>query len=147
MTKIARQHNIYAKILSKGYCCVYGYLKLGQKEGLKPLDMMTPLGFSRITFYHHARKLQDGKHTCGNRPGCLKACFDPTNPAATGHGIHGGVSPHLGSVESLPKAGQGVGENHRVFLPQGLQHPSEVRGEEPPAGLAEDDKKPRDKPK
>lgn len=98
MTKIARQHNIHAKLASEGYCCVYGYLKLGQSQGLTPVEMMAPLGFSRLTFYHHARKLANGQYTCRNRSDCLKACFEEPTPEGNDDGVPRGSDKDLGKA-------------------------------------------------
>lgn len=76
MTKNARSHNIHAKIASEGYCCVWGFLNLCKARGQTPSTMMPFLGLSRLTFYHHNRKLQNGLYTCEGKPDCLKETIE-----------------------------------------------------------------------
>jgi len=70
--KTKYNHNLRAKTISEGYCCVWGFLALCRARNQSPASMMQHLGLSRLTFYYHDRKAQKGGYSCENRADCLK---------------------------------------------------------------------------
>lgn len=82
--KTAKNHNIHAKVASKGHCCVWGYLETCRLEGKSANATMTPLGLSRLTFYHHCEKVKNGTHTCQGKKSCLFPKLAPQRIASGG---------------------------------------------------------------
>lgn len=105
-TQNPRNHNIHAKIASEGYCCIWGYLKLCEVRGQKPADMMPFLGLSRLTFYHHKRKLDNGVYSCERKPDCLADTIEELsgNPPSGG-GSGEADNPDLGSPKGKASKG------------------------------------------
>lgn len=99
-TQNPRNHNIHAKIASEGYCCIWGYLKLCEVRGQKPSDMMPFLGLSRLTFYHHKRKLDNGVYSCERKPDCLREAIEQISINPTpGSGGDKADASNLGASE------------------------------------------------
>jgi len=92
MTKVARNHNIHAKIASEGYCCMYGFLSLCKARGQTPSTMMPFLGLSRLTFYYHDKKLKNGVYTCSGKSDCLKPIIEEIAGPPEDH-EHGELRP------------------------------------------------------
>jgi len=111
MTKNARSHNIHAKIASEGYCCVWGFLNLCKARGQTPSTMMPFLGLSRLTFYHHNRKLKNGLYSCEGKPDCLKdAIAEIRNSLQQSSGEIRPSDSNLGGPEGKPNSPGTLGE-------------------------------------
>jgi len=66
-----RQQNLKALILSEGYCCIHGYLKLCLARGEHPVDMAANLGRHKSAIYSNLRELKCGNRPCQQRADCL----------------------------------------------------------------------------
>lgn len=69
--KNPKNHNIHAKAVSAGYCCVRGFILECAIQNKTPTEAMQALGLNRVTFYHHAEKVKNGTHICQGKESCL----------------------------------------------------------------------------
>ena len=69
-------HSLKAKILSEGYCCLYGYLALCRERGETVINMAKHINISPDALWYHYRKLDDIN---SKEPKChrYKECLDP----------------------------------------------------------------------
>jgi len=77
-------HSLRARILSEGYCCVYGYLELCRARNETPTGMGENIGLPAHTIRHNYRCLKKGNRACANKPDCLKPTIEEIllNPPA-----------------------------------------------------------------
>lgn len=64
-------NNLYAKILSEGYCCLHGYLRLCAARGEKRRDMAKFIGVHKRTIYLHYEAMKKGNRPCTKQGDCM----------------------------------------------------------------------------
>lgn len=67
---------IFPKLISEGYCCPYGYLKLCRARGETKASMAKWLGVPFYTMKNAFRALKRGEHVCLGYSGCMKPLIE-----------------------------------------------------------------------
>lgn len=69
------RRGVLAGVLSEGYCCIYGYLRLCKARGEKPEQMAENLGVTKKPIYRFYKLMEEpnSRITCQRWKSCMKA--------------------------------------------------------------------------
>ena len=62
---------LFSKILSEGYCCLHGYLRLCEARGENKREMAKFIGVHKRTIYLHFQAMREGDRPCAKQSDCM----------------------------------------------------------------------------